>query len=395
MFLSVFFYLIAFLLGVYLIRAHSVLYNKIFLILILSCLGHAAGTYFYSLAPSDSTTQYFPFASPYFNNLGTEFAATVVWYIRYFLTGDSVLETFYFFSAFSFLGSVSWYVLYLKFLKNLNLSGQSLAWPALILMCWPSWLIFTAGMVKDSLCFLLIPTIFINYLNLIDQKNRTWNGISLFIALLLMTMIRPYLLMLMLFAALIYKIRNLKSFNIWYLISAILLIIIAFWVADWVLKTQGRFETVSLNSIAQKSALQQNLQEQGTDFYMPSINPLIRLFLLPYSLVMNLCFPLIYLARNLMGYMASLENILLVSLIGITWKFKNQVKKMFSAKPHLSFLFYFFVIGMAFLGIGNTNLGLSMRQKSMYVPAFLIIYCLIYALRKNAIKNAVKKPIKY
>ena len=35
------------------------------------------------------------------------------------------------------------------------------------------------------------------------------------------------------------------------------------------------------------------------------------------------------------------------------------------------------------MGLSNTNLGLAMRQKSMYVPAFLVIAMLVWAYQKQ------------
>ena len=45
--------------------------------------------------------------------------------------------------------------------------------------------------------------------------------------------------------------------------------------------------------------------------------------------------------------------------------------------------YYFFIVGMAFMGLINTNLGLSMRQKSMYVPGFLVVSMLVWLYDKK------------
>ncbi len=382
MFLSLLFYLIAFFIGVLIIRSESVLYQKTFLIMILSLLGHAAGTYLYYLSPSDSSMQYFPLAKPYFTDLGTGFVENMVWYVRYFLTGDSLLSTFYFFSAFAFLGSISWYALYLKLIKKLPTQGPTLTWPALILMCWPSFLLFTTGMGKDSLCFFFIPLMLLSYFNIRDRKNLAWNMFLLIFSVFLLAMLRPYLLMILSISYYLYTFRGLRSLNIRGFLLLVGMLCVAGYSTYWVLTTQGQFDTVNLTSIAQRSELQQDRQAIGTFFYMPSVSPIMRLLLLPYSFIMNLCFPLFYLARNIAGYLASLENCLLIILIGTTWRFRRQVKKLFLENRNLKLLFYFFIIGVFFLAAANTNLGLSMRQKSMYLPAFLLIYCVLYTQRR-------------
>ena len=379
MLISFLFYGIAFVAGLFIIRKETPLYIAPLLIMMLSFLGHILGTYYYSLGRSDSTIQYFPWATPYFSQLGTSFVKNLVWYVRAYLTGDSVIATFYFFSSFAFIGGVFWYVLYLRCAKRLNISGGQLAWPAFILMCWPSALIFTAGMGKDSLSYLFIPLVFLSYFNILEKKLLLWNSLILAISLAMLIALRPYLLMIFFIAYFFYASKELRSMTIKNTFSWIIILIMAVSTALWVLIMQGHFQVIDLISITEKSAKQQDLLSEGTHFYMPSGNPIVNLLLLPYSFIMNLCFPLIYLAKNTMGYAASIENFLLAVLLWKTIRLKKVVTYFFFQDRKIRLLLYFFIVGMLFMSVLNTNLGLAIRQKDMYLPGFLVIYCLLYA----------------
>lgn len=383
MFTSLFFYCVAFMAGILLVIRVSPLYVSTFLILILCFWGHAIGTYFYSRMHTDSVDQYFALATPDFQGFGTAFVENMTWYVRYLFTGDSVLATFYIFTSFTFLGSVLWYTLYLRLASKLNISKPSLIWPALILMCWPSFLFFTSGIGKDSLSFFFIPLILLCYLNLQEKRMQVWNLFLITFSLFALFCLRPYLMMVFGLAYSLYTLKGVRRLSVGAIIAWILIFILTLYAASWSLQAQGHFDDISLTSITERSAMQQNAQAIGTFFKMPSDNPIERLFLLPYSFIMNLCFPLIYLARNIQGYLASVENFVLIAILWKIFKQRQMVKQFFMQTSLLRFMFILFIVGMFFIAAVNTNLGLSMRQKSMYLPVILIIYCLLYVKKKR------------
>lgn len=385
MIVSVFFCLISFFIGLYLFYRTSLVTVNIFLVFLLSFYGHILGTYYYSLGKSDSVVQFFQFATPIFRDFGTNFVKNMVWYVRYFFTGDSILATFYFFLIFSFLGSVMWYILYIKCAKRYQLN-LGLVWPALLLMCWPSSLVFTAGMGKDSMCFFFIPLAILAYLNILDKKQVFYNSFIFAISLGVLYVLRPYLLMIFIFAMCLQSVNKKQDFKIKNLFLFSAIIGIAVFVFIFVLNTQGDVSTIDINTIASRSLKQQDMQAVGTHFDMPSDNPIIRLLLLPYSFVMNLCFPIFYLARNVEGFSASFENLLLLSLILRLIKSRKLIINLLKKDVNLTFIFYFFIFGMTFMAFLNTNLGLSMRQKTMYLPCLLILYCLVYGIRKKNLR---------
>ncbi|MES2203904.1 MAG: hypothetical protein V4496_01660 [Pseudomonadota bacterium] len=377
------FYNIAFIAALLIIRKESPLYATTILVLMLSFLGHIVGTYYYSLKPSDSTVLYFPSATSHFYALGGDAVKNMVWYVRYFLTGDSLLATFYFFSSFAFIGGVLWYTVYLRCAKRLCILNSSLTWPSLILMCWPSALVFTTGMGKDSLCFFFTPLALLSYFNLLEKRMIVFNIAILVFSLFMLTALRPYLLMVVFISFSLYYFKKSRNISLVNILCMIVVLALALFVTQWVLNTQGHFQNIDLTSIVKRASYQQDMQAQGTHFEMSFENPFLRLLFLPYSFFMNLCFPLFYLAKNTEGYVVSVENAVLVFLLWRSLKLRKLIRQLFLQDPSLKLLLYFFIVGMALMSFLNTNLGLAVRQKTMYLPAFLVIYCLLYAKTKN------------
>lgn len=370
--------ILAFSVGLSMVRSYTPLYPSVFSAVLLSFIGHIIGTFFYSFLPTDSIGQYFNLASPYFlkEEGTTGLIKNITWYVRYIFTDDSLLATFYFFSPFSFLGSILWYVLYLKISINFRKIHVYRKWQPFLIMCWPSFLFFTSGIAKDPIIFFIIPLFFITIHNVINkQSSPTLNIFMIILSAISVSLLRPYLLMIALIAFLFYKSKSKISLEGFLFRAAGIALTVMCII--WVLHTQGNMESIDAESITNRITSQQNSQARGTHFTIPSDNPIVRITLLPYSFVMNLIFPLFYLAGNSVGILASLENMLLFYIIFDLIKNRKIIKLIFKEVKMTKYLFYFFTFGMLFMASVNTNLGLSTRQKSMYVPCILVLYCLL------------------
>ena len=191
------FYVFAFIIALWCYRAYSPIYQKTFSVILVCWLGHYLGTYLYSTVPTDSLVQFFVGATPVFRGFNTLFVFNMVWYVREYLTGDSYLATLYFFAAFAFIGSVLWYLLFLQMAQWLKIDNQNYIFPALVLMCWPSYLFFTAGIGKDSLCFFFIPWILLAWNELMYRRKKSFLIVYIIFATAFVTEIRPYVLMIL------------------------------------------------------------------------------------------------------------------------------------------------------------------------------------------------------
>ena len=378
------YYLIALLIALWCYSQYSPLYRRVVLVIVFCGVGHYIGGYAYTLMQTDSFMQFFNGATSKFNGMSTNFVKYITGNVREYFTGDSFLATVYFFSAFSFVGSVLWYLLFLQLAQWLKISNQRYIAPAVIIMCWPSFLFFTAGLGKDSLCYFLPPLILL-LLNQITFQRKT-NVINLFLLLCsvtLMTMIRPYLLMIFIVAYFLSTLKGVAKLTFLHSISIIALIPVVIYVIGWVLDEQMGMNAIDFQQITEVSLKQQESQNFGTSFPILSHNPIIVLLTAPYGFTMNLIMPLIIFARNTIGMLASIENMFLVLLLYRFWKGRKIFSVLKKQLAPVRLCFYFFVSGMFFMSLINTNLGLSMRQKSMYVPAFLVVAMLVWLYKKQ------------
>lgn len=363
----------------------SGLNSKLLCFIFLSFLGHFGSTYVYSFISSDSHGHFFLGAQGNYVGHGTQFVQYMTWIVRYFITGDSYLATLYFFSAFAFLGSVLWYCLYCQTCKWLDLQrGIKDAMPMFILLCWPSFIFFTTGIGKDSLSFFLIPIIFLMGGGLLtSKKNKEVKLVVGLVSLGWLTLIRPYLLIIFISSYYCSGVQTIKRLKASQFLILIIMIPVVFLVANKVVQEQARMEEVSFSSISERAVLQQSRQDKGTSFPILSKNPVINLLCLPYGFVMNLTMPLFVFARNVQGLLSSIENSFLVYLIYQLWKRKLLYKELSQKYKIIRFYFYFFMIGMSFMALINVNLGLSARQKSMYIPPLFIVMMVVIDARKN------------
>jgi hypothetical protein len=389
------FYFIALIIALWCYRLYSPIYQNTFSALLISWLGHYIGTYLYATVPTDSLVQFFSGASPVFRGFNTPFVLNIVWYVREYLTGDSYPATLYFFAAFAFIGSMLWYLLFLQMAQWLQIDNQRYKFPAFVLLCWPSYFFFTAGIGKDSLCFFLIPWILLAWNELTYKKRKASLILSIAFATAFVTEIRPYVFMILVGGYFISKI-SWRSFTGFRIIFVLILLPILFYVAHWVGTEQGMMTGIDITEVGARAARQQELLNGGTTFPMLSKNPIAVILLLPYSFLMNMIMPLFIFALNLTGMVASVENAFLVWIMYRFWK-KRKIYTILKTKlESVKFCFSYFIAGMSFLGLINTNLGLATRQKSMYVPAFLVVAMLVWQydklnrlqLRKNAFIDA-------
>ena len=382
------FYSIALLLALFCYRIYSPLYRSTCWIIFLCWVGHYIGAFSYIFMETDSFSQFFGLATPEFTGLGTGFVKNMAWYVREYITGDSYLATVYFFSAFAFLGSVLWFLLFLQMGQWLKISNQRYILPSIILMCWPSVLFFTAGIGKDSLCYFLIPLIFLSWNQFFYERNNKLKMLIVFLSsMLIITMIRPYLLMIFAVSYYLSIFKGITKFTYQRLLLMIIFIPFIIIIVGWVLATQISIDVIDMEAILNRSLSQQEAQNIGTSFPIISHDPRIELLFLPYSFTMNLIMPLFIFSRNLLGLFSSFENVLLLLLIYQFIKKRKTFKLLKSQLDPVKFCFYFFIIGMIFMSLVNTNLGLAMRQKSMYVPAFFVVAMLVWLYDKQNYKK--------
>ena len=87
-------------------------------------------------------------------------------------------------------------------------------------------------------------------------------------------------------------------------------------------------------------------------------------------------------ANGLLGYIASLENVVLLVVIGmLIWRFGISMA-VARAAMFARFSAFFFVMLTILLAMVNYNVGLGLRQKMMMMPALLVFFAAMLAVRR-------------
>jgi len=112
----------------------------------------------------------------------------------------------------------------------------------------------------------------------------------------------------------------------------------------------------------------------------------------PVKLVSLLFRPFFIDANGMLGYVASLENVVLLFLIlTLVWRFGTAVQVARGAM-FARFAFIFFVMLVFLLALVNYNVGLGLRQKMMMMPCLLAFFAAILAVRTARRQTAVYDP---
>lgn len=390
MLLGWFFALFALWIGFGFFKLYSIPISKaVFPIILFSWGAHFLGTLFYSFALSDSSGYYFPLAtsgvSSIFGDTGSGHILNLVWYVRDFFTGDSYVATLMFFGMFAFWGSILWYCFFLKLAQRLQIDTAFFTKvPAFILLCWPSFLYFTAG-IKDAWIFFFIAWSLLSTLEMeFFSCKLGLDFLFLLFAAYMVFFVRPYLILIFGGGFYLSVIFNKKWHLLMRILGACFFLGGLFFAVKYIFVSASHMSSalhgihLSFDSIATHAVVQQQLLSVGSSFPMPS-NPSLVFLLWPYSFLMNLCFPLFIFANSALSLLVSCENLFLLYLIFFFLKHRTIFYEYAKQRIMVVFLFYYFVVGIAFTALINTNFGVAIRNKTMYLPAFLVLVCIIYA----------------
>ena len=102
----------------------------------------------------------------------------------------------------------------------------------------------------------------------------------------------------------------------------------------------------------------------------------------PLKMVSLLFRPFFIDATGLLGYVASLENVVLLLVVGtLVWRFRTAfalARTAFFAR----FAILFFIMMTILLAMVNYNVGLGLRQKMMMMPALLVFFAALMAVQR-------------
>lgn len=374
-----------------LLQKHDLNRRGILVLVALSAIGHFLGGYAYHWFATHNGADsifYFENATTNFEGMGYHFAFYILGYLRLYFLGNSFLGAFLLSAAFGFLGSI-FYLLTFKVLLDKVSDGHPfyltdpklLFIPALLLLCWPSYFFWSAGLIKDNFAFLSIGM----FLFCVAKTRLSLPNLALLaLAAMMGFLIRPYLFITVGVSTVLFVLFGskwnmlIKMFFLGLIGFALLLVLPQ--LNDYA--AMVHFSGISFAEMASFALHQQSLMNIGSSIPVPTHNPNILFFFLPYLILANLFLPLFIGAGNLIGLVGSIENACLLWWTVFLLKNKPVWSQLNNKMKIARFFIIYFFVGMSFLSIVNTNLGLAMREKMMYVPALLIVIFLVYAYRR-------------
>ncbi|MBA3661442.1 MAG: hypothetical protein H0W64_06930 [Gammaproteobacteria bacterium] len=376
----------------YLLQKFKLNFKSIGLILLLSALGHFVGAYaLFEFAVRNGADSCFYFANATMKNQGVGywFAFMVLGYAREYLLGDSFLGAFLISGAIGLVASTYLVVIYKILLDKISgfkpfykIDPQQLIYPAFLLMCWPSYLFWSAGIIKDNFAFLAITmTLFV----IVRGSLGFSNLITLAVASVLGFVVRPYLFIIFGVSGFLYLLAGSKI-KIQYKLGILGTLCMLFSMLTPLLSSYAEMVhfngITTIKNIGEYAVRQQGYMAIGSSIPVPTSNPYLMFLFIPYLVFANLLLPLGIGARNFIGIVSSIENVYLLWWILYFIKHRAYWRDLSSRIRITKFLMIYFLFGMMCLSIMCTNLGLAMREKIMYAPALLICMFLCYAYRR-------------
>ena len=366
---------------IFLLSSQKLLTKNLFFVISFALLARTIAVNFYASSPSDSSVTFFPNATLVFNGVGEPFV--------YFFTGilkaigfTTLLSQFYFCNALGFLGTYFYFKLYVQLAKNIKFTSREYhySFAYCVIWLWPSFVFWTTGLVKDSGMFLALSMIF--YGAICFRKHKVKALSLLVFGLSFVWLARPQIYAVLLGAILMLNFSSRKiSMKMRIFIVGLLLIFII-----WFLPVILRYGRVAeISDITSRGIQLQTFQSQGTAISVPTHDPVLMLFFLPYTMAANLFLPLFFGITNIMGVVASIENLFFLYLCYIYFKYRPIFIRLvsLSSSQLVKYIELYLLFGCGFLGMANTNLGLAMRQKTMYTGPFLVLLMLVMLLKRR------------
>ncbi|GEM_PF-3599868 len=375
----------------YLLQKYHLNRKSILKISLLSALGHFIGAYalcYFAVTSGADSVYYFHEATLTYEGMGYHFAFLLLGYAKAYLLGESFLGAFLISGAIAWIASTYFLLIYKILLDKISgpnrlyeIDPKQLTYPALLLLCWPSYFFFSPGLIKDNFAFIGIGMIlFVAVRGKLTISSLMMLAIASFFGF----MVRPYLFIIFGLSAFIYLLLG-SRLTLFFKIGAIGLIIIITLamlplLSDYA--TMMHFSSSSVAQIGKYAVRQQQYMHVGSSIPVPTHDPIVTFLFLPYLLFCNLFLPLGIGANNSIGIISSIENAYFLWIVVVFIRNKALYIKLKNQYPIIKFLMIYFLFGTSCLSIMNSNLGLAMREKMMYVPAFLICILLTYSYKR-------------
>ena len=340
----------------------------LFVVLLLLHIGAAIATYLYSQEfGGDVTLYYYDQMGLYgrASGLSTVFVVNFVQFLKSYL-GGSFFDYFLLFQAMGF-----WGILFvLRAFDDIHDElGQPIFKGIYLLLLLPGLHYWTSAIGKDAPIFLGVAMCVWAAFRL--QARYLAFGAGVLISLL----VRPHIALIALVAL---ALSLLLGRNTSLLTRAGLLAVVLAGIGSVAGLVEGTFNGLSLSSTDSVTEFleskSQVSQESGADFSIVGASFPVKLFSLLFR-------PFFIDANGILGYVASLENVVLLVVFLILVRRFRTATDMARSALFARFALFFFIMLTLLLAMVNYNVGLGLRQKMMMMPALLVFFAALMAVR--------------
>lgn len=340
----------------------------LFVLLMLVHIAAAIATYLYILeSGGDSTIYYYDRLGIYgnANGLSTVFVVNFVQFLKSYL-GGSFFDYFLLFQAMGFWGLL----FVLRAFDDIHEElGQPTFKPIYLLLFLPGLHFWTSAIGKDAPIFLGIAMCTWALFRL--QTRYLAFAAGVVIALL----VRPHIALIALIAL---AMTLLLGRNVSILTRVGLMAVVIAGIGSVAGLVEGTMTGLSLSSTDSVTEFletkSQVSEESGADLSITGAS-------FPVKLLSLLFRPFFIDANGILGYIASLENVVLLVIILTLLRRFWTAWAMTRAAGFARFAIFFFAMITLLLAMVNYNVGLGLRQKMMMMPALLVFFVALQAVR--------------
>lgn len=348
----------------------------LFVLLLLAHVGASVAYYLYAQEfGGDVQLYYYDQLGVYGNasGLSTVFVINFVQTLKSYV-GGSFLDYFLLFQAMGF-----WGILFvLRAFDDIHEElGQPMFKYVYLLLFLPGLHFWTSAIGKDAPLFLGVAMC-------VWAAFRIQSRYLIFaVGIVVCLLFRPHIALIALIAL---ALTVLFARNTTLLVRAALMAVVLVGVGAVAGLVQNAFYGLNLTNadsmsefIEQKSSVS---EESGGDMSIIGASFPVKLFSLLFR-------PFFVDANGLLGYIASVENVVLLVVIGsLIWRFGTSLA-VARAAMFARFSAIFFVLLTILLAMVNYNVGLGLRQKMMMMPALLVFLAAMLAVRRARLQAAV------
>ncbi len=269
----------------------------------------------------------------------------------------------------------------------------------------PSVGFWSAGLLKDPICFGCIGYILYAALNIfIKKKNYKSSILLILICGALLYYIKVYILLVLVLSMTVWLFAETNQFikdKTLRRIFSILTLIISTGIAIFLLNyftSQEAAQAYKLDTLLEKTENQRNAIESvkvegGSGFSINASNPILLVF---NSIVATFFRPFIWEVNTPIALFSAIESLLFL-ILTLNFFFKRGVGKYFKlafGDPRLLMCFVFSIVFAIAVGASTTNFGALSRYKIPCMPFYFMLLMLLYGKAKLAYPKWFDKIIK-